>query len=304
MQEFSIKDLEAFTGIKAHTIRAWEQRYGILEPQRTSTNIRYYTDQDLKRLLNIGMLNELGYKISRIAEMSEEEVEEIIREEHSVKTREQHYLNMLKISMLNYDEELFYSITDSYIEEYGVEATFVKLIIPFMTQVGILWLTSAICPAQEHFISNLIRQRLFALIDNSKGAYQQRDGVPLIMYLPQGEIHDISLLLVHYMAKIRGHRSIFLGQSVPFDDLLEIVKMFPKVKFVSYSTTSPSNKLAKQYLDKIKREFAQYDCEFFLAGRVLEGVESPDENMIHCFTNGGDLIGQLFYADAASAAKA
>lgn len=294
MQEFSIKDLETFTGIKAHTIRMWEQRYGILEPQRTSTNIRYYTDNDLKRLLNISLLNALGHKISRIAEMSEDEILDLVKEESKNQTREQHYLNMLKISMLNYDEELFYSVTDSYIAEDGVEAMFVQLLIPFMNQIGILWLTSAICPAQEHFISNLIRQRLFSLADGMKNQ-EQRDEVPLVLYLPQGEIHDISLLMVHYMAKARGYKSIFLGQSVPFDDLLEVVKKFPRVKFVSYSTTTPSTKQAAQYLDRINREFQQYDSEFFLAGRVLEDVVSPNESLIHVFKDGGSLVGGLFY---------
>lgn len=294
MQEFSIKDLETFTGIKAHTIRMWEQRYGILEPQRTSTNIRYYTDDDLKRLLNISLLNALGYKISKIAEMTEEEILQVIREASENDSREQHYLNMLKISMLNYDEELFYSVTDSYIEESGVEATFVQLLIPFMAQVGILWLTSAICPAQEHFISNLIRQRLFSLVDDFKGK-ATRDEVPFVMYLPQGEIHDISLLMIHYMAKVRGYRSIFLGQSVPFDDLLEIVKKYPKVTFVSYSTTTPSTKQAYQYLERIQREFQQYDCSFHLAGRILEGVESPQPDLIHVYKDGGSLVHSIFY---------
>lgn len=294
MQEFSIKDLETFTGIKAHTIRMWEQRYGILEPQRTSTNIRYYTDNDLKRLLNISLLNALGFKISRIAEMSEEEILDLVKEESKNQTREQHYLNMLKISMLNYDEELFYSVTDSYIEEEGVEAMFVKLILPFMNQVGILWLTSAICPAQEHFISNLIRQRIFSLVDGLKRP-EPRDEVPFVMYLPQGEIHDISLLMIHYMAKARGHRSIFLGQSVPFDDLLEVAKKFPSVKFVSYSTTTPSTKQAAQYLDRINREFQQYNSQFYLAGRVLEDVVSPNDAFIHVFKDGGSLVGALFY---------
>lgn len=294
MQEFSIKDLETFTGIKAHTIRMWEQRYGILEPQRTSTNIRYYTDDDLKRLLNISLLNALGYKISKIAEMTEEEILQVIREASENESREQHYLNMLKISMLNYDEELFYSVTDSYIEESGVEATFVQLLIPFMTQVGILWLTSAICPAQEHFISNLIRQRLFSLVDEFKGKATRSD-VPFVMYLPQGEIHDISLLMIHYMAKVRGYRSIFLGQSVPFDDLLEIVKKYPKVTFVSYSTTTPSTKQAYQYLERIQREFQQYDCSFHLAGRILEGVESPQPDMIHVYKDGGSLVRTIFF---------
>jgi DNA-binding transcriptional MerR regulator len=293
MQEFSIKDLETFTGIKAHTIRMWEQRYGILEPQRTSTNIRYYTDDDLKKLLNISLLNALGYKISKIAEMTDDAIQEVIKEASQHQSKEQHYLNMLKISMLNYDEELFYSVTDSYIEEQGVEATFVGLLIPFMMQVGLLWLTSAICPAQEHFISNLIRQRLFSLVDGLKGN-EVREEVPFIMYLPQGEIHDISLLVIHYMAKARGYRSIFLGQSVPFDDLLEVVKKFPRARFVSYSTTTPSTKQAAQYLDRINREFQHTEAEFFLAGRVLEGVKSPNEELIHVFNDGGSLVHAMF----------
>lgn len=271
----------------------WEQRYGILEPQRTSTNIRYYTDFDLKKLLNISLLNALGYRISKIAEMTDEEIQSVIKDASQNQSREQHYLNMLKISMLNYDEELFYSVTNSYIEETGVEEMFVRLILPFMNQVGLLWLTSAICPAQEHFISNLIRQRLFGFIDQLSGEEVTKDDL-LVMYLPQGEIHDISLLTMHYMAKRRGYRSIFLGQSVPFDDLIEVAKKFSQLKFVSYSTTTPSTKQASQYLDRINREFQQYNCEFFLAGRVLEGVESPNEGMIHVFNDGGSLVHSLF----------
>jgi methanogenic corrinoid protein MtbC1 len=239
------------------------------------------------------LLNALGYKISRIAEMTDDEITNVIREASQNQSKEQHYLNMLKISMLNYDEELFYSITNSYIEEVGVERTFVSLIIPFMNQVGLLWLTSAICPAQEHFISNLIRQRLFSLIDTHHDRQQPTD-TPFIMYLPQGEIHDISLLLIHYMAKARGHKSIFLGQSVPFDDLLEVVKKFPKARFVSYSTTTPSTKQAAQYLDRINREFQHSEAQFFLAGRVLEGVDSPNTALIHVFNDGGSLVHAMF----------
>lgn len=293
MQEYSIKDLETFSGIKAHTIRVWEQRYGILEPKRTATNIRYYTDTDLKKLLNVGLLNELGYKISRIAEMEEEEILEIIREASAKETQEHHFLNMLKISMLNYDEELFYNITNGYIEEHGVEATFTGLFIPFLTQVGILWLTNTICPAQEHFISNLIRQKLFALTDEFQGNSTTSE-VTHVMYLPQGEIHEISLLLVHYIARKNGFKSLFLGQSVPFEDLFEIGKRHPNVNFVSYSTTTPSTKHISQYLDRINREFQQYNCKFHIAGRMLNGVETPNPELIRVYSNGGDLVQGIF----------
>lgn len=293
MQEYSIKDLETFTGIKAHTIRIWEQRYGILEPKRTSTNIRYYTDADLKKLLNVGLLNQLGYKISKISELEEGEIQELIKEESAKDSQEHHYLNMLKISMLNYDEDLFYSVTNSYIEEHGVEQTFTHLFIPFLTQVGILWLTSTICPAQEHFVSNLIRQKLFSLIDQFNGKSDDED-VKYVMYLPQGEIHEISLLLVHYIVRKHGHRSLFLGQSVPFEDLFQIVKKYPNVSFVSYSTTSPSTKHIAQYLDRINREFQQFNCTFHIAGRMLTDVKSPNKDLIQVYENGGDLMKGLF----------
>lgn len=293
MQEYSIKDLETFSGIKAHTIRIWEQRYGILEPSRTSTNIRFYTDADLKKLLNVGLLNQLGFKISRISEMDESEIQDVIREASAKESQEHHFLNMLKISMLNYDEELFYNITNSFIQEHGVEATFTKLFLPFLTQVGILWLTNTICPAQEHFISNLIRQKLFALTDEFEGK-TTNDEVTYVMYLPQGEIHEISLLLVHYIVRKQGYKSLFLGQSVPFEDLFQIVKRYPHVNFVSYSTTSPSTKHVAQYLDRINREFQQFNCKFHIAGRMLQGIESPNPSLINVYENGGSLVHGLF----------
>ena len=145
MQEFTIKDLENFSGIKAHTIRIWEQRYGLLAPDRTDTNIRKYTDKDLKFLLNVSLLNNLGYKISQIATMSEDQMREAISRHAAAQQPEQHFLHMLKISMLNYDEELFNEVIEQYINENGMERTFKEVIIPFMKQIGIRILESLFC---------------------------------------------------------------------------------------------------------------------------------------------------------------
>lgn len=293
MQQFSIKDLESFTGIKAHTIRIWEQRYNLLEPQRTSTNIRYYTDNDLKHLLNVGVLIDNGYKISRIAEMSETEMTNIISKLNTEDTKEQHYLNLLKISMLNYDEALFCSVVDAYLADHSVERAFERLFMPFMHQVGILWLTSVICPAQEHFISNLLRQKLFTWIDQSPREVDETKPL-LVMFLPQGEIHEISLLLFHYMAKQKGYRSIFLGQSVPFEDLLQIAHKFPQSQFVSYSTTAPSVKNAQQYIDRIHREFMNSDVKFHLGGKMLQEVSVPSDSCVTIYASGAHLADCLF----------
>ena len=165
MQEFSIKDLEHFTGIKAHTIRAWEQRYSLLNPRRTSTNIRFYTSDDLKLLLNVSLLNQNGHKISHIASMEETEMRHALQDLDAVKNKEEHWLGMLKISMLNFDEQLFRSVSSTFEQQHGLSDLLLKLYLPFMGQIGMLWLTSAICPAHEHFVSNLIRQRLYRAVD-------------------------------------------------------------------------------------------------------------------------------------------
>ncbi|MFY7707758.1 MAG: MerR family transcriptional regulator [Flavobacteriales bacterium] len=292
MQEFTIKDLENFSGIKAHTIRIWEQRYGLLAPDRTDTNIRKYTDKDLKFLLNVSLLNNLGYKISQIATMSEDQMREAISRHAAAQQPEQHFLHMLKISMLNYDEELFNEVIEQYINENGMERTFKEVIIPFMKQIGILWQANVICPAQEHFISSMVRQKIFSQIDNLP-LIPKTNYVPHVLYLPELEIHELSLIMMHYLLKLRGYRSIFLGQSVPFEDLLQVYQRLGEVKFVSIFTTNPSTVLVPDYLKKITQIFAETGCEFHITGNNLQGIKSPDPSIIHIYSNSEELSRHL-----------
>ncbi|MEO0403857.1 MAG: MerR family transcriptional regulator [Bacteroidota bacterium] len=292
MQKFSIKDLENFTGIKAHTIRAWEQRYQLLNPQRTATNIRYYTDADLKLLLNVNLLNQRGVKISKIAGMTEQEIEKLIAEKTENKGENAHFLNMLKLSMLNYDETLFREITKQFLKEHTVFEMFHQLYLPFMNQVGVLWLTSAICPAQEHFVSNLIRQKLFSLIEEN---FQEPTGDErlFVLYLPEKEIHEISLTLAHYLLRDRGHRSIFLGQSVPFEDLSAVEKKFNSVEFVTICTTHPSAGKVESYIDKIVEEFKNKNVNFHLTGPVFSKFEGQGPEWLNIYKNAYELVGSL-----------
>ena len=294
MQRFSIKDLENFTGIKAHTIRAWEQRYALLNPQRTSTNIRYYTDDDLKLLLNVNLLYKEGFKISKIAKMSESEIEEQIATLNRAEGEQVHFLNMLKLSMLNYDEALFHEVTDKFLSEYSVLETFNKLFLPFMNQVGVLWLTSAICPAQEHFVSNLIKQKLFRLIDE-KVKKPKDETTAYVLYLPEREIHEISLLLAHYLMLESGKKSIFLGQSVPFEDLLAVEKKFKNVEFISICTTTPQPQDAQAYVDNLLSTFTDLPVRFHLTGPVFSNVSSQDEALVQIYPSAHQLIGNLLH---------
>lgn len=292
MQEFTIKDLENFTGIKAHTIRIWEQRYGLLAPDRSDTNIRKYTDKDLKFLLNVSLLNNLGYKISQIASMNEDQMRETISRHAASQQPEQHFLHMLKISMLNYDEELFNEVIEKYIEDNGMERTFKEVVIPFMRQIGFLWQANVICPAQEHFISCLVRQKIFTQIDRLPLIPKDNDA-PYVLYLPELEIHEISLIMMHYLLKLRGKRSIFLGQSVPFEDLMQVQQRIGRVNFVSIFTTNPSTVLVPDYLKKVVQNFENSGSHFYLTGNNLHGIKSPDPSVISIFPNSEELIGRL-----------
>lgn len=292
MQEFSIKDLEHFTGIKAHTIRAWEQRYALLSPRRTSTNIRYYTSEDLKLLLNVSLLNQNGHKISRIAAMTDGEVREALRDLETTTDKEEHWLGMLKISMLNFDEQLFRSVSATFEGHAGLSGLFLRLYLPFMGQIGMLWLTSAICPAHEHFVSNLIRQRLFRAVDDLQPTDPSYSGAVFALFLPEREIHDISLLMVHYLLRNSGYKSLFLGQSVPLEDLTQLEAQFPGLKCVAYCTTYPAEQGVNDYLGRVLRESTGTTLEFHFAGRVFEGIDSP-ANSIHCHGNGQALISAL-----------
>lgn len=292
VQEFSIKDLEHFTGIKAHTIRAWEQRYGLLSPRRTSTNIRFYTSEDLKHLLNVSLLNQNGHKISHIASMGDREIKAAIRSLGTANSGEEHWLGMLKISMLNFDEQLFRSVSATYEEQSGLSDLFLKLYLPFMGQIGMLWLTSAICPAHEHFVSNLIRQRLFRAVDELPPVESGYDDHVFALFLPEREIHDISLLMVHFLLRKAGYRSLFLGQSVPLEDLVQMAPQFPGLKCVAYCTTYPAENGVKDYLRRVQREAASTDLEFHFAGRVFAETSSPNERIV-LHGDGQSLIGTL-----------
>lgn len=221
MATYSIKELSLFCGIKAHTIRVWEKRYNLFSPERTQTNIRRYSDEDLKLALNIKLLQSMGYKISRIARMPKEEVVQI------VKSGNEHISppslpESLFIAAKNLDSELFSQKINESIEEKGVEWTYEKLIVPFQMRMGLLWQAGAISPAQEHFASNILRNLLIEKV--TRLGSNKRHGEKMIFFLPEGELHELSLLYFNYIAKNEGINTYYLGQSVPTSDVLEVAR--------------------------------------------------------------------------------
>jgi DNA-binding transcriptional MerR regulator len=274
-QIFTIKELESFSGIKAHTIRIWEQRYNLLQPERTDTNIRRYTDTDLKKLLNISLLLNTGVKISAVAKMDDQEMRDAILKSQLKTDNEFHHLHILKIAMLNYDEPLFNSVIDPHIEKFGLEKTFVEICIPFLHTIGIMWQADSICPAQEHFISCLLRQKLFAHIESQKNVPLSQDKT-FVLYLPELEIHEISLIMLQFLLRQKGYKTIFLGQSVPIDDLVQIHQRMGAVDYISIFTTNPLPLFLGDYFKKISNLFSDKNCHFHFTGGLLKGVKTPD----------------------------
>jgi DNA-binding transcriptional MerR regulator len=221
LNTFTIKDIEEFTGIKAHTIRIWEQRYDFFTAKRKDTNHRIYDSEDLKLLLKVAYLYHHGIKISKIAGMSEIE-QNALTTEISKDSQTLYHIHELIEATILYDQHRFETALIREIEKYGLEQTVTGVIYPFLERLGILWLTNNVIPAQEHFASNIIRTKILAAIDAVEMNYQSSDH--FLLFLPEGEFHEIPLLYVHYLLKKNGKRVTSFGANVPLHDLHDFIQ--------------------------------------------------------------------------------
>lgn len=256
MSTYSIKDLEQLSGIKAHTLRIWEQRYNIITPSRTDTNIRTYDDRNLKLVLNIALLKDHGFKISEIAKLSFDEInQEVLRiSEQQLSYPDQ--IQSLTLSMIDLDEDRFEKTINANIAQFGLENAMIHVVYPFLSRVGILWLTGSIGPWQEHFITNLIRQKLIAAIDRQPwqpGPHTKK----FLLFLPEGEYHEIGLLLTHYLLRTRGHKVIYLGQNLPAKDLTYIYRRHKADYIFTALTSSLAHHEVQDFVNELASEFPE-----------------------------------------------
>jgi MerR family transcriptional regulator, light-induced transcriptional regulator len=263
MGVYTIRELENLSGIKAHTIRIWEKRFGLIAPQRTSTNIRTYCDSELKKILNISILNRHGLKISKIAQLSQDEIVSKVNQFTHEVTNTESQIESLTVAMIDLDEYRFEQVLSRAIIQFGFEEAVTTVLYPFFVKIGLMWQTGAVIPAQEHFITNLVKQKFFSAIDGllSKEVPGTQQ---FIFFLPEGELHELGLLFLCYLAKKRGHRTIYLGQSVPLSDLAEVVKR-RQVDFLVTSVITTINGLDMASLIKsLSNDFS--DITIFLTG--------------------------------------
>jgi DNA-binding transcriptional MerR regulator len=253
MNAFTIKDLENLSGIKAHTIRIWEQRYNFLRPQRTTTNIRYYSNDELKTVLNIALLNKYGFKISHIDRMQPHEIREKILSLGDARAIQERIVNELVQEMVDLDMEKFESIISNYITAKGIERTVIQIIFPFLEKIGILWQTGHINPAQEHLVTNIIRQKLIVAIETTVS--HVKIDKTFLLFLPEGEHHELGLLFMYYLLKSRGAKTIYLGANVPLRDVEHVINLKrPDVAFIHLTATA-SNFNFEKFLLNVHQRF-------------------------------------------------
>lgn len=251
MATYSIRDLEKLSGIKAHTIRIWEQRYNIIEPKRTPTNIRYYDDDDLQYVLNIAFLNRTGMRISKIAKLSVQETAKKVASMAKESEDKSDHLQTLTMAMIELSEEKFNELIDATIEKDGFDQTVIHLIVPFLEKLSLLWLTGSISVVHEQFIHQLVRQKIAGQVDLLGPVKINPDRPKAILYEPEGENQEVLLLLYQYFLRTKGCRTLFLGSSIPVNELEVAVKLFePDCMFTTIS--DHNNKLDPQtYFDKL-----------------------------------------------------
>ncbi|RKS90369.1 B12 binding protein [Flavobacterium limicola] len=273
---FSIKDLENLSGIKAHTIRIWEKRYDILQPMRTDTNIRLYDLASLQKLLNITLLHDYGYKISKIATYPQDKIPSLVREIISSKTAKSHAISEFKMAMMNFDQELFFNTYNWLIAEKSFKEIFHQVFIPLMNELGLLWQSDTITPAHEHFISYLIKQKLLINTEKLQILKQTKLDKVFVLSLPMNEIHELGLMYLNYEILLHGYKTIYLGESMPIDNLKDLKKHFDSIVFVSYLTVQPERDILDSYIQKMSDELLDDTTELWYLGRMVEFIKKEE----------------------------
>ncbi len=274
MDAFTIKDLENLTGIKAHTIRVWEQRYSFIKPQRTGTNIRYYNSLELKKILNVALLAKYGFKISHIDKMGEEDVKKNIFSLSTLEAQQDRFINELIQCTVSLDMERFENVLDSFIQSKGIDKTILHIIFPFLNRIGILWMTNHIGPGEEHLISNIIRQKLIAGIEGIV-THIYREKI-VLLFLPEGEYHELGLLYVAYLLKKHGAEILYMGADVPVDDLKAVCKI--KLPHYLYTHTTCDFKLEKYFSNF---HAALPDTQLVVSGKFCHKFKNKNPQFVH-----------------------
>ncbi len=267
MNRFSIRDVEHLTGIKAHTLRIWEQRYGIVVPQRTDTNIRYYNSEDLKQILKIALLNQHGYKISRIKKMSAQEANDLLALTSDNEFQYNILINELLEATIDMDTFRFDNLLNKYIKKHGIEQTVEYLLFGFLEKVGVLWMSDHIMPAHEHLVSNIIVRKILSAIEKIP-QNPQPEQTRYLLFLPEAENHETGLLYIQHFLLKQSKNVVYLGSDTPIDQVRYVSKEL-KIKYLyTHITAGGGDFDIAKYLKTLSD--LQPECTIFVSGLVVQ----------------------------------
>lgn len=279
MSFYTIRDLERLSSQKAHTIRIWEQRYALLEPERTETNIRVYNDDQLKKLLNVCALLDRGMKISHISKLSkseiEEEIEKIIAGSHQADTQTETIISQALAAIATYDEALFSEMFSASVGILGLQAAYIKVIYPLLVRTGLMWTRDSLLPAQEHFLSNLVRQKLFAAINQIP--FPVTADQTWLLFLNEQEDHEIGLLFANYILRQHGKKVIYLGARVPYSNLSNVISNANPTHIYTFFVGGQPEQNLELLLSNLYGDF----------GKTTICFSGGDEKLIHSALNKG-----------------
>ena len=268
--QFSIKDLEHLSGVKAHTIRIWEKRYNLLKPQRTNTNIRTYNIESLKRLLNVTFLYNDGLKISKVASLSEEAIHRLV-EERAIDSKEKFAIKAFKTSMFELDEQLFIKTYSDLEAHKSFREIFLNVFIPFLMEIGSLWQTSTIRPTHESFISELLKRKILLNIEQEVHKVKDHEEPLFVLFLPYKEVHELGILYTNYEILTAGYRTIYFGVNTSLDSLKGLLETSSDIIYVSYLTMQPEGKSIYEYIDTFQDTISNGNkSKFWLLGKRSE----------------------------------
>ena len=288
---FSIKNLEHLSGIKAHTIRIWEKRYNLFEPERTNTNIRLYNLENLQKLLNVTLLYNNDYKISKIALLSPEEINENVHKLTINKNADDWSIGLFKLAMINFDQRLFTKTFNDLLEQFSFGEVFKNVFVPLMNEMGVLWQTNSISPSHEHFITSLVKQKIHAMCEDLQQKSTRRTDRRFVLFLPDNEIHELGLLYLQYEVLNNGFQCVFLGQSVPIVSLSNLVDIGEPITFISYFTIEPAQDKIDSYLNTFSTEIIEnIDSELWILGYQVQYISNKMPQKMRKFRSIDDVI--------------
>lgn len=290
---FSIKDLENLSGVKAHTIRIWERRYHLLSPMRTDNNVRFYDTANFQKLLNVVVLLRYGFKISKLAKLTETELQRRVNEIRSEKYDRDHVAHQFKLAMMTFDQQLFMQTYDSLVPERSFPDIFFDYFLPLFDDIGVLWQTKTITPAHEHFISYLVRLKILANTNACIAQPPPPTGRMFALFLPHGEIHELGLLYLNYELLSRGHQTIYLGENLPIDALSDFRSLFEQVTYISYTTVAPAHDLLDDFMADMAHQVMDANDAFWLVGARLTDRNLPTDGRIRFFGSLRQIVDHL-----------